>query len=367
MRIDTAYTLAARDDIASAIDHFMLRKLPEHARKAVLDLGRGTEYLLREKLSLVGCREDIDRATWPALLKYVRDEQMALPWAALDRLRRMRNDGEHAGTYPKLAELEEVAKSIFPFIWGFMHAELGFAPGEGFDNYHAAVLRGQPLTLCAKAKLFSAAAMQHVHEEPQYGVEFGDMAVDCIVRDLAQSCGLEQHRMTFAEIIDALMELGDDCAPFYVVGEDPFSELRYVTPDFFDHGPMDDEAAEAYAVLARQVVNVMLEHLHRPEWEATIRRRWSEALGVLELEAPHTYGLVPQSLADESSLHVYGDIIRIRPVDGAHSGDRALAADIEEALRQVMREFPPEFRVEVRTLYTYWCSDDDLDGDLPDA
>jgi len=371
MRIDTAYTLAARDDIASAIDHFMLRKLPEHARKAVLDLGRGTEYLLREKLSLVGCREDIDRATWRALLKYLRDEDMALPWAALDTLRRMRNDAEHAGTYPKLAELEEVAKSIFPFIWGFMHADLGFAPGEGFENYHAAVLRGEPLTLCAKAKLFSAAAMRHVDEEPQYGVEFADTAVDCIVRDLAQSCGIDQEGMTFAEVVPLLMEMRDDCAPWYAIpiGDGEYSDLRYVTPDFIDHLPlrMDEEAAEAYVVLARYVVSDILAHLHRPEWEATIRRRWSEVLALLAHEAPHSYCLVPQSLADESSIHVYGDTIRIRPVDGAHSGDRALAADIEEALRQVMREFPPEFRVEVRTLYSYWISEDDVDDDLPDA
>lgn len=370
MRIDTAYTLAARDDIASAIDHFMLRNLPEHARKAVLDLARGTEFLLREKRSLLEAAGDVGHVERADLLAAIEAAGVRPPRRALRKLKWMRNDAEHDGTCPRLAQLEEVAESVFPFIWRFMHEDLGFEPGEGFDNYHAAVLRGQPLTLCGKAKLFSAAAMRHVHEEPQYGVEFGDMAVDCIVRDLAQSCGLDQEGMTFAEVVPLLMEMGDDCAPWYAIpiGDGEYSDLRYVTPDFTDHLPlrMDEEAAEAYVVLARYVVGDILIHLHRPEWEARIRRRWSEVLVLLAHEAPHSYGLVPQSLADESSIHVYGDVIRIRPPDRAHSGDRALAADVEDALRQVIPGFPPEFGVEVRSSAAFLVDGNDTSGEWSD-
>lgn len=67
MRIDSRYTVPARDDTASAIDHFMLRRLPKHARKAVLDPLRGTEFLLRERLSLMGDHQDVDRVKWREL------------------------------------------------------------------------------------------------------------------------------------------------------------------------------------------------------------------------------------------------------------------------------------------------------------
>ena len=61
MRIDSRYTVPARDDTASAIDHLMLKRLPKHARKAVLDPFRGTEFVLRERLSLMGYYQDVDR------------------------------------------------------------------------------------------------------------------------------------------------------------------------------------------------------------------------------------------------------------------------------------------------------------------
>ena len=67
MRIDSGYTVPARDDTASAIDHFMLRRLPKHAKKPVLDPLRGTAFLLRERLSLVGDYQDVDRLKWREL------------------------------------------------------------------------------------------------------------------------------------------------------------------------------------------------------------------------------------------------------------------------------------------------------------
>ena len=61
MRIDSRYTVPARDDTASVIDHFMPKRLPKHARKAVLNPLRGTEFVLRERLSLMGYYQDVDR------------------------------------------------------------------------------------------------------------------------------------------------------------------------------------------------------------------------------------------------------------------------------------------------------------------
>jgi len=45
----------------------MLKRLPKHARKAVLDPFRGTEFLLRERLSLMGDYQDVDRVKWREL------------------------------------------------------------------------------------------------------------------------------------------------------------------------------------------------------------------------------------------------------------------------------------------------------------
>lgn len=349
MRIDSGYTLAARDDIASAIDHYMLRRLPEHRRNAVLDLCRGTEMLLKEKLSLIRPDVNVDRVEWPELLGTLDQHVDKLPTHDLWRLRRIRGWAAHEGECPRLTQLEEVTKSIFPFIWRFLQAELDFAPGEGFDTYHAAILKGESLTLCAKAKLLSVAAMRHVYEEPQYGVEFADLAVDCIVRDLAQGCGLDQERMSFAELLGLLSEIGDDCAPWYAIPllDGDYSPLRCVTPDFIEHVPggMDKEAAESHVVEARYVVTDIAMHLHRPEWEARIRLAWNEILDVLARTSPTSYQFVPESLSDQSPMHVYGDIIQVKAV---RLGDRTVSADIEDAIRHVIPDLPPEFRVEVR-------------------
>lgn len=347
MRIDSRYTLAARDDIASAIDHFMLRRLPEHARKATLDLSRGIDFLLREKVSLVSGEVNVDDIDFPELLSRLRESHVSIPEDSLRRLRRMRNDAEHAATYPDPAVLDRVAKSLFPFIWTFVQTELGFAAGEGFDNHHAAILKRQRLTLCGKAKLFSAAALRHVHEEPHYAVEFADRAVDCVVRDLAQACGIDQARRSFPELIEVLTEIGDDWAPWYVLGENQYSEFCCVTPDFLNHdsGKLDAQTADSYVVLARHVVNEIVSHTARPTMEAAIRERWDHVLDALARTSPSSCEIAPRSLSSPSCFGIYGDTIRILPTDLTYIGDLSAAEDFERAIREAMPDLPPEFRV----------------------
>jgi len=351
MRIDTRYTLAARDDIASAIDHFMLRRLPEHARKAVLDLCRGVDFLLREKVSLVTDRANVDEMKFPELLSALRKSDVRVPDDSLWTLRGMRNDAEHAAAYPDPAVLERVAKSLFRFIWDFFQSELGFGAGEGFDSYHAAILKGQPLSLCGRAKLLSAAALKHVHEEPHYGVEFADRAVECVIRDLADSCGIDQARRSFPELIELLMEANresdDDWAPWYVLGENQYSQFCFVTPDFLNHdsGKLDAQDAESYVVLARQIVNEIVSHTARPTMEAAIRERWDHVLDALAREAPSSYEIAPRSLSSRSCLSVFGDTISIVPTDLTYIGDLSAAEDFERAIREAMPDLPAEFRV----------------------
>jgi hypothetical protein len=350
MRIDSPYTLAARDDIASAIDHFLLRRLPEHARKAVLDLSRGVDFLLREKVSLMSDRANVDEMKFPELLSALRKGNVRVPGDSLWTLRGMRNDAEHAATYPDPAVLERVAKSLFPFIWDFIHSQLGFAAGEGFDSFHTAILKGQPLSLCGRAKLLSAAALKHVHEEPHYAVEFADMAVDSVIRDLADSCGIDQAHRLFPELIELLMEANRECedwGPWYVLGENQYSEFCTVTPDFLNHdyGKLDAQAAESYVILARHIVGEIVSHTPRPRMEAAIRERWDYIRDALARGSPDSYEVAPRSLSRQSRFSVFGDTISIPPTDVTYIGDQSAAEDFERAIREAMPDLPAEFRV----------------------
>jgi len=347
MRIDSRYTLAARDDIASAIDHFMLRRLPEHARKVVLDLFRGIDFLLREKVTIMGDRADVDDLDFADVLSDLRKSDVLVPEGSLRALRRMRNDAEHAGTYPDPADLERVAKSLFPFIWTFIQSELGFAAGEGFDNRHASILEGQPLTLCGKAKLFSTAALRHVHEEPHYGVEFADKGVECVIRDLADCCGIDQAHRSFPELIELLMDADGDWAPWYVLGENQYSEFCTVTPDFLNHdsGKLDAQTAERYVILARHIVNEIVSHTRRPRMEAAIRERWPYILDALARGSPDSYEVAPRSLSRRSRFSVFGETVSIPSTGVTYRGDQSAAEDFERAIREAMPDLPAEFRV----------------------